>query len=346
MYPINSKEIHLASRPEGLPTADNFKRVEVQVPHPAGDEVLVRNLFMSVDPYMRGRMMERKSYVPPFRLDAALMGHAIGEVVASGESNFKPGDLVQHMKGWREYAVLKSNALTAFVPDSGVPIQAFLGALGMPGLTAYAGLLRIGELKEGETVFVSAASGAVGSVVCQIARIKKCQVIGSAGSDEKCAWLEQQAGIHKAINYKTCGKLSDALAKVCPEGIDVYFDNVGGGHLEAAIDCMRPLGRIALCGMISQYNDTGPAAGPRNLIQVVGKQLKIQGFLVGSHSDMQQDFQRDMTGWIKSGQIKMQESIVQGIEQAPQALINLFTGGNFGKMLVQLAVFQDNKNNG
>jgi len=336
MPPIRSREIHLASRPEELPTPENFELVEVQLPEPSGEEVLVRNLFMSVDPYMRGRMTNRRSYVPPFRLGEAMLGHAVGEVVDPGESAFRPGDLVQHFKGWREFALIKSSAVTALPPDTGAPVQAFLGVLGMPGLTAYAGLLRIGELKEGDTVFVSAASGAVGSVVCQIARIRNCRVIGSAGSDEKCAWLEEEAGIHKAINYKTCGDLAAALAEAAPDGIDVCFENVGGVHLEAAIENMRPFGRIAMCGMIAQYNEAGSSTVPGNLIQVIGKQLKLQGFLVGSHNDLLHDFHHDMVQWITSGQMKWAETILDGIEQAPQALINLFKGRNLGKMLVRL----------
>lgn len=336
MTTVTSKEIHLATRPAGMPVPENFSLVEKSMPAPLTGEILVRNIFMSVDPYMRGRMMDRKSYVPPFQLGEVLAGHAVGEVVDSGDDLFQPGDLVQHMLGWREYALARRDELTALPPDTGVPVQAFLGVLGMPGLTAYAGLLRIGELKDGDTVFVSAASGAVGAIVCQIAKIKNCTVIGSAGSDEKCAWLEQEAGIDQAINYKTCDNLTAALAASCPKGIDVYFENVGGGHLEAAIENMRPFGRIAMCGMISQYNATEPAPGPRNLIQVVGKQLKMQGFIVSSNTDMLHAFQHDMVEWITAGRMKWQETVMDGIGQAPQAFIDLFSGGNTGKMLVRL----------
>jgi NADPH-dependent curcumin reductase CurA len=313
-----SREIHLASRPEGMPGPENFTLVEKPIDAPGAGEILVRNLFMSVDPYMRGRMIDRKSYVPPFKVGEVLDGGAVGEVVASGDDRFQPGDLVQHRKGWREYALARREELTALPPDTGLPPQAFLGVLGMPGLTAYAGLLRIGELKEGETVFVSAASGAVGSIVCQIARIRNCAVVGSAGSDEKCAWLEQEAGVGKAINYKSCvGDLTAAVTAACPKGIDVYFENVGGAHLEAAIENMRPFGRIVMCGMIAQYNATRPEPGPRNLVQVVGKQLKMQGFIVSSHTDMLHAFQHDMVQWITAGRMKWQETIVDGIEQAP-----------------------------
>jgi len=333
---ITSKEIHLASRPDGMPKPEHFTLVERQIPEPLAGEILVRNLFMSVDPYMRGRMMDRKSYAPPFQVGEVMDGRAVGEVVASRDERFKPGDMVQHMKGWREYALARRDELTALPPDTGLPPQSFLGVLGMPGLTAYAGLLRIGELKESDTVFVSAASGAVGSIVCQIAKIKNCTVIGSAGSEEKCTWLEQVAGIDKAFNYKACGNLTAAVTEACPGGIDVYFDNVGGAHLEAAIENMRLFGRIVMCGMIAQYNATKPESAPRNLMQMVGKQLKMRGFIISSHVDMLQAFQHDMVGWIGAGRIKWQETIVDGIEQAPQAFINLFTGANIGKMLVRL----------
>jgi len=333
---VSSKECHLASRPEGMPKPENFTVVEKRIPEPRAGEILVRNIFMSVDPYMRGRMMDRKSYVPSFQVGEVLEGHAVGEVVDSRDEHFQPGDRVQHMKGWREYALARREELTVLPTDVGVPLQSFLGVLGMTGLTAYAGLLRIGELKENDAVFVSAASGAVGSIVCQIAKIKNCTVIGSAGSDEKCSWLEREAGVDTAINYKTCGHLTAAVAAACPGGIDVYFDNVGGAHLEAAIEAMRPFGRIVMCGMIAQYNATTPEAAPRNLIQVVGKQLKMRGFIVSSHTDMKHAFQHDMAGWINAGQVKWQETIVDGIEQAPRAFMDLFTGGNIGKMIVRL----------
>lgn len=331
-----SREIHLARRPDGMPKADDFTCTEATLDAPSSGEVLVRNIFMSVDPYMRGRMIDRESYVPPFQIGAVLEGGAIGEVVASGADGFKAGDLVSHMAGWREYALVKGETCNAVPSGTGIPLQAFLGTLGMPGLTAYAGLLRVGALADGETVFVSAASGAVGAIVCQIAKIKGCTVIGSAGSDDKCKWLEEEAGIDAAINYKSCGDLTAELAKHAPKGIDVYFENVGGVHLQAAIENMRPNGRIAMCGMISQYNDTKPMPGPHNLIQIVGKGLRMQGFIVSNHVDMMPDFMRDMAEWIGAGKIKWQETILDGIEEAPQAFMNLFTGGNSGKMLVRL----------
>jgi NADPH-dependent curcumin reductase CurA len=336
MTNINSREIHLVRRPVGLPQAEDFACIDASLGEPAEGQILVRNIFMSVDPYMRGRMIDRKSYAPPFALNEAMSGGTVGEVIESRDPKHPVGSYVSHMLGWREYALVNGNEAMALAAESGAPLQAFLGTLGMPGMTAYVGLLRIGELKEGDTVFVSAASGAVGAIVCQIAKIKNCTVIGSAGSDEKCQWLLDVAGIDKVINYKTCGDLTQALAKAAPDGIDVYFENVGGEHLQAAIQAMKPFGRIAMCGMIAQYNDTSETPGPNNLIQIVGKSLKIQGFIVGNHADMRNDFIRDMQSWISQGKITWQETIYEGVEKAPDAFMALFSGDNKGKMLVQL----------
>jgi len=336
MSNVKSKEVRLKSRPVGMPQASDFEIAETEIGQPGDGEVLVRNIWMSVDPYMRGRMYDRQSYVPPFQIGKPLEGGAIGQVVASNADSVKVGDYVQSMLGWREYFVAKGSEVQKLHDAAGVPIEAYLGTLGMPGLTAYAGLLRIGDLKEGETVFVSAASGAVGAVVCQIAKAKGCHVVGSAGSDEKCAWLEGTAGIDKAINYKTCGDLTDAVGKAMPKGIDVYFENVGGAHLEAALEHMRPFGRLVMCGMISQYNATEPPAGPRNLIYMVGKSLRMQGFIVSNHFDLLPDFIRDMSGWIAAGKLKWEETVEEGLERAPHAFLNLFTGRNFGKMLVKI----------
>src|SRR5580698_2964682 len=251
-----SQEIRLKHRPVGMPKPDDFELAETAVPTPGEGQVLVRNSFMSVDPYMRGRMTDRASYVPPFQIGEALSGGAVGEVVASNNPKFQVGDQVNNFSGWREYFVTDGGELTKIEPVPGIGIQAYLGALGMPGLTAYAGLLKVGELKEGERVFVSAASGAVGAIVCQIAKNKGCYVVGSAGSDEKCDWLVNQARVDKAINYKTCGDLETAVREAFPQGIDVYFENVGGTHLVAALSNMRLNGRIPVCGMIEQYNAT------------------------------------------------------------------------------------------
>ena len=331
-----SREIRLKKRPEGMPRPGDFELVETEVPEPRPGRVLVRNIYMSVDPYMRGRMTDRKSYVPPFQIGEALSGGAVGQVVASnGNDRFKAGDYVSNFSGWRQAFVTEGGDLQK-IDASVAPIQAYLGTFGMPGLTAYAGLLKIGALKDGERVFVSAASGAVGSVVCQIAKNKGCTVVGSAGSDDKCQWLKDVARVDEAINYKTCGDLTEAVAKAMPEGIDVYFENVGGAHLEAALANMRPFGRIAVCGMIEQYNATEMPEGPRNFISVVPLRLTIRGFIVSDHGDMMGDFIRDMSGWAKEGKLKWHETVVDGIEHAPEAFIGLFKGANFGKMLVKI----------
>jgi NADPH-dependent curcumin reductase CurA len=309
--------------------------VETDVATPGPGQVLVRNSYMTVDPYMRGRMMDRKSYVPPFQIGEALQGGAVGQVVASNAPHLKVGDYVQSMLGWREWVVADGATMIKLDPSIG-PIQAYLGALGMPGLTAYVGLLKIGELKDGERVFVSAASGAVGQIVCQIAKAKGCYVVGSVGSDEKADFIVKDLGVDKAINYKTAADLTAAVQKAFPEGIDVYFDNVGGSHLQAALANMRQFGRIAACGAIEQYNVTTPPAGPNNLILVVGLSLTIRGFIVSNHFDMMGDFLRDMAAWRKAGKMKWKETIVEGIENAPKAFIGLFHGENFGKMLVKV----------
>ncbi len=332
-----SREIHLASRPQGMPKAENFTLASVELADPGAGELLVRNLWMSVDPYMRGRMIDRKSYVPPFQIGKVLEGHAVGKVVQSGNPDFAEGDLVLSMNGWREYFISDGKGLQK-LETFGLPEQAFLGVAGMPGLTAYAGLLRILEPKEGETIFVSGAAGAVGSLVCQIAKIKGCRVIGSAGSKEKGDWLKS-LGVDEVINYKDHPdqrSLMAALHAAAPKGIDMYFENVGGDHLVAALDAMRDFGRIAVCGMISGYNDTEPKPGPWNLFNIIGKRLRVQGFIVSDHQDMLGDFVRDLATWVPEGKVQWQETIEEGIENAPAAFLKLFSGGNTGKMLVKL----------
>ena len=279
---VKSKEIHLVSRPNGEPLAENFLVREVEIKEVKENEILVKNLWMSVDPYMRGRMIDRKSYVPPFELGKTLEGGAIGIVIKSKCPDFKEGDFVNSNFGWREYFTAEGKYLQKVNPDIG-PLQAYLRTLGMPGMTAYVGLLRIGNLKEGDKVMISAAAGAVGTVASQIAVAKGCEVFGTAGSDEKCSFLEKDLGLTKAINYKTCGHLIKSFHSACPNGVDVYFENVGGSHLEAALSIMRPNGRIALCGMIEQYNDTAPRPGPNNLMAAIAKSLKIEGFIVSNH---------------------------------------------------------------
>ena len=329
------REIRLKSRPNGLPTADNFELATVDLPAPAAGEVQVKNLWMTVDPYMRGRMNDVQSYTPPFQLGKAMDGGAVGEVTASGDPSLKPGDLVQSGFGWRE----GFNAPVAQVQKldtMGLPPQAFLGAAGMPGLTAYVGLLKIAALKDGDVVFVSGAAGAVGSMVAQIAKARGHTVIGSAGGAEKIAFLKE-IGCDHTIDYKAEKDLTAALAKAAPGGIDVYFDNVGGEHLEAALTAARPFARFALCGAISMYNATELPPGPPNLMLMVGKQLRMEGFIVSDHFAMLPEFLKDMSGWISSGKLKWRETVDEGVDAAPGAFLKLFKGENIGKMLVKLS---------
>jgi NADPH-dependent curcumin reductase CurA len=329
-----SREIRLKSRPVGEPTAANFELATVNLSDPAPGQVQVRNSWMTVDPYMRGRMNDVQSYVPPFQIGEAMQGGAVGEVVASNDPAFKAGDAVQSFFGWRE-AFNAPAATVQKLETYGLPPQAFLGVAGMPGLTAYVGLLKIASLKDGDVVFVSAAAGAVGQVVCQIAKLKGHTVIGSAGGAEKVAYLKE-IGVDHVIDYKAETDLTAALAKAAPGGIDVYFENVGGAHMEAALMNARPFARFALCGMISQYNATDLGPGIRGLIMAVGRQIRLEGFIVSSHTDMQEAFVRDMSGWIASGKVKWRETVEEGIENAPAAFLKLFKGENLGKMLVKL----------
>lgn len=339
MAGFTSREIRLKQRPNGAPVPGDFEEASVDVGAPGDGEILVRNLWMSVDPYMRGRMSDRKSYVPPFEIGKAMDGGAVGEVVTSNDPKFAPGDLVLSMMGWREGFVAKGSALDKLPRIPGVPDQAYLGVLGMPGMTAYGGFLELGQPKEGDTVFVSGAAGAVGSTVCQIAKLKGCHVVGSAGSDEKAAWLKG-LGVDHVVNYRTAKNLGAAVAEGAPKGIDVYFDNVGGEHLEVAIELARPGARLVECGMISAYNDTQAAPGPRNMMMIVGKSLTIRGFIVttlmAQHPGLMDRFRAEMGQWVANGQIKWEETVEDGIGNAPAAFLKLFSGGNTGKMLVRL----------
>jgi NADPH-dependent curcumin reductase CurA len=335
MNKMISREIQLRNRPVGIPSESDFQVAEVPIAEPQNGEILVQNEYISVDPYMRGRMYDRESYVPAFQIGEAITGGSVGKVIASNLEQFQVGDCVLNFEGWREYFVSNGGGLTKVDPSI-APIQSFLGALGMPGMTAYVGLLNIGKPKENETVYVSAASGAVGSIVCQIAKIKRCKVIGSAGSDQKVAWLLDEIGIDGAFNYKKVENLTDELHQQCPNGIDIYFENVGGKHLEAALTNMNSFGRIPVCGMISQYNHTKPQSAPRNLSSIIGKRLLLQGFIVSDHYDQFPQFQSDMVKWLQEGKLKWQETILEGIENTPKAFIGLFTGENLGKMLVRV----------
>jgi NADPH-dependent curcumin reductase CurA len=334
MTQIINREIHLVSRPHGLPTAANFTLVQTTLAPLNDQEVLVRNLYMSVDPYMRGRMNEGKSYVPQFEIGKPLEGGAVGEVVESRSTMFKPGDIVTSGLGWREHFVATPQELQ-LVSNEFQPLSVYLGALGMTGLTAWAGLQQ-GEVKAGETIYISGAAGAVGSVAGQLAKIRGCRVIGSAGSAEKVSFLREECGFDAAFNYKD-GPVLEQLNLSAPDGIDVYFDNVGGESLEAALTVLRLHGRIIACGGITGYNATGPLPGPVNLFNITTKRLTMKGLMVFDWLDRQAEFRKEAGGYFKAGKLKHKETVVEGIDQAVAAFIGLFHGQNLGKMIVKLA---------
>ena len=337
---VTSREIRLKSRPVGVPAHDNFELATVEIGAPGDGEIQVRNLWMSVDPYMRGRMYDRPSYVPPFQIGQALQGGAIGEVVASNDPDFKPGDIVNSMFGWREAFNAHPKSLAAAgmgaitkIDTQGVPPQAFLGVAGMPGMTAYVGLLKIAALKDGDVVFVSAAAGAVGSIVCQIAKLKAHTVIGSAGGPEKVAFLKS-IGVDHVIDYKATPDVVAELAKVAPKGIDVYFENVGGIILDAVLSRANAFSRVAMCGMIAGYNgEPIPMAAPQ-LILV--NRMKIEGFIVSEHMEVWPEALKELGTLVATGKLKYRESVAQGLDSAPEAFLGLLKGKNFGKQLVKL----------
>jgi len=330
-----NKQIRLASRPSGWVTTDNFTLTEESLPEAGKGQLLIRNIFMSVDPYMRGRMNDTKSYVPPFQIGEVLQAGVVGQVEESQHPEFSKGDYVTGMLGWENYSISDGSQLRKVIAGP-VPLSYHLGILGMPGMTAYIGLFRIAEAKPDDTVFVSAASGAVGSVVGQLASIHGCRVTGCAGSDDKVALLTEEFGYDAAFNYRTSDAISTSIREVCPKGIDVDFENVGGEIFEAALWNMRDFGRIALCGMISNYNDEQLQPGPRGMMSIIGRRLKIQGFIVSDHPDACQEYVAKASAWIAEGKLKVQETIAEGIENAPAAFMNLLQGGNIGKQIVQL----------
>ncbi len=330
-----AREYHLAARPQGTPTKDDFRLVTRELPDPGPGQVLVRNDVLSVDPYMRGRMNDVKSYVPPFQLDQPLEGGAVGTVLASGDPAVPVGASVLHVAGWRDVALLNPGEARV-VDTSAAPASAYLGVLGTPGLTAWAGLVEIAALTPGETVFVSGAAGAVGSLAGQIAKLLGAgRVVGSAGGPQKARALTGRFGYDAAIDYRL-GDVRGQLKAAAPGGIDVYFDNVGGEHLEAAIACANRFARIALCGAIAHYNDTEPAPGPRNLSLAIGKRLTLRGFIVLDHFGQFPAFAAKMAPWLAEGRIDAAETVAEGLESTPEAFLSLFTGGNTGKMLVKL----------
>ncbi len=330
---LRSREIRLASRPSGAPVPSDFELAEVDVPDPGDGEVVVRNAFVSVDPYMRGRMNDTRSYVTPFALGEPLTGGAVGQVVASRNDRWPVGAWVVHDLGWREVAVTDGRGLRAVDPAA-APVSTALGVLGMPGLTAYVGVFDIGEVRAGETMFVSGAAGAVGSIAAQLARSRGARVVGSAGTAEKVAWLEE-LGLEGVFDY-TQVSTRDGLREHAPDGIDVYFDNVGGETLEAAIGALRAHGRVVACGSISRYNATSAEPGPRNLFMLVTKRLRMQGFLVFDHRERNAAFLAEVGPLVSDGTIRYRETVVDGVERAPEAFIGLLTGANIGKMLVRV----------
>ena len=331
--PTLSREIRLAARPRGAPTPADFELAEVDVPDPGDGELVIRNTYLSVDPYMRGRMNDVKSYVPPFALGEPMTGGALGQVIASRNERLPEGSWVVHDLGWREVALSEGRG-ARIVDPARAPLSTTLGVLGMPGLTAYVGVVDIGELRDGDTVFVSGAAGAVGSIAAQLAKLRGARVVGSAGSPEKVAWL-RELGVDGVFDYRATST-REALREHAPDGIDVYFDNVGGETLEAAIGAMRLHGRIVACGSISRYNATEALPGPRNMFLVVTKRLRMQGYIVFDHYDRFPPFLAEVAPAVADGSIRYRETIVDGIERAPEAFIGLLEGANVGKMLVRV----------
>lgn len=333
--PLTGREIHLAARPTGTPGPEIFRLVRADVPQPGPGQVLVRNTWMSVDPYMRVRMDADITYLPPFALDAPLDGGALGEVLVSRADSVPRGATVSHVLGWREYAVLDAADVTV-VDTARAPAQAYLGALGTTGLTAYATFTDVAPVRRGDTVFVSAAAGAVGSVAGQIARkLGATTVIGSAGGPAKSRALAEDFGFDVALDHRA-GPIGDQLAKAAPEGIDVYLDNVGGDHLEAALEALRPGGRVALVGAIGEYNADRPAPGPDNFRLIRTKGLSVRGMLVSDYFDLFPAFIDRASGWLADGTLRTAETVLDGLERAPEAFLGVLRGANTGKMLVRL----------
>ena len=332
---MKNKQILLASRPRGMPTLDNFSIVDAEVPEPKDGEVLLRTRFLSVDPYMRGRMRDQKSYVPPFALNDVIAGGVVAEVIESRAPALQPGNIVTGLLGWRLYSVAKAEELRRVNPNI-APVTTALGVLGMPGLTAYFGLLDIGQPQEGETVVVSGAAGAVGMTVCQIAKIKGCRAVGIAGSDEKNRYLEHELQVDATINYKTAD-IEPAMRAACPNGVDVYFDNVGGEISDAVMKLLNQRARIVICGQISLYNLERPDTGPRVQPYLLVNSALMKGFIVSNYAARFAEGGKQLAQWLAEGKLKYSETFVEGFENAPRAFLDLFAGKNLGKQLVKVS---------
>ena len=335
MTTLKNRQYYLASRPLGEPNASNVPVRDVPVPEPAAGEVVLRNLYISLDPAIRGWMGDDPNYMEPIALGDAVRSSVIGRVVKSNSPDFAVGDVAMSIGGWELYTTAPAVLLNKLDEGAGIPLSNFLGVLGPTGLTAYFGLLEVGKPQAGETVLVSAAAGAVGSVVGQIARNKGCRVVGMAGSDDKCRWLKEELGFDEAINYKTCGDFETAIRRACPDGVDVYFDNVGGEILDAALLCLNKFARVAVCGWISTYN-VPDAPGPTNLWQLVAQSVTIQGFVVIDYMDRFGEGIAQLAEWVMAGDIKFREEVVDGLDNILPTFLKLFDGSNQGKLIIRI----------
>ncbi|MEO1449900.1 MAG: NADP-dependent oxidoreductase [Bacteroidota bacterium] len=331
---MTNKQFVLAKRPVGLPPADTWTLTETPAPEPADGEVLVKTHYISLDPAMRGWMNDVRSYIRPVRIGEVMRAGTVGEVVASKAAPFKPGDFVMGNGGVQAYHVAKPAHLTP-IDAKLAPLPTYLGTLGMPGMTAYFGLLEVGQPKEGETVLVSGAAGAVGSVVGQVAKIKGCRVIGIAGGPEKCAYLTDELGYDAAIDYKA-GQVKADLKELCPDGVDVYFDNVGGEILDIVLGRLRRKARIVICGAISQYNNTGPVQGPKNYLSLLVHRARMEGLVVFDYADRYHLAAREMAGWMMQGKLKHKETVFEGLENFPEVFLRLFSGEKLGKLVLKV----------
>lgn len=333
-----NRQIVLASRPVGEPQDENFKLVEVPLPEPGDGEVLLRTVYLSLDPYMRGRMSESRSYAEPVPIGGVMEGGTVSQVLKSNSDDFKVGDYVEGSTGWQSHAAVPA-ALLRKIDPTVAPVSTALGVLGMPGMTAYTGLLNIGQPKIGDTLVVAAASGAVGAIVGQIGKIKGCHVVGIAGGRRKCDYVVNELGFDACLDHKDA-RLPELLAQACPRGIDIYFENVGGEVFEAVFPLLNPFARLPICGLIGHYNESSPPAGPNMVPAVMRailiKRLTLRGFIVSDYAAQAKDFARDVGGWIAEGKIKYLEDVVEGLENAPRAFQGLLRGENFGKLVVKI----------